>query len=93
MQFDGSHHDWLEGRSKKRYLMKIVDKAAETTYSQLLEQETTEIAMRPLCNWIECYGIPQAVDCDCKNAFVVNREPTIEEQLAGKKPLSPFDPG
>jgi hypothetical protein len=37
------------------------------------------------------YGIPQAVYCDRKNAFVSNREPTVEERLAGVDPKSHFE--
>jgi len=91
LQFDGSHHDWFEGRASKCCLMNMVDDATGTTYSQLFEQETTEAALRLLWAWIERYGIPQAVYCDRKNAFVLNREATIEEQLQGVKPLSPFE--
>jgi hypothetical protein len=71
--------------------MNMVDDATGTTLSYLCEQETTEAAMRLLWMWIERYGIPQAVYCDRKNAFVLNREPTIEEQLAGILPRSPFE--
>jgi hypothetical protein len=41
--------------------------------------------------WIERYGILKAVYCDRKNAFVLNREPTIEEQLAGIVPRIPLN--
>jgi len=91
VQFDGSHHAWFEGRGPKSCLMNMVDDATGTTLSYLCEQETTEAAMRLLWMWIERYGIPQAVYCDRKNAFVLNREPTIEEQLAGIVPRSPFE--
>jgi hypothetical protein len=33
----------------------------------------------------------QAVYRDRKNAFVINREPTIEEQFKGIEPCSPFE--
>ncbi|MCK4516004.1 MAG: transposase, partial [Spirochaetaceae bacterium] len=83
VQFDGSHHDWFEGRAEKCCLMNMVDDATGTTLSFLDEQETTVGAMRLLWAWIERYGIPHAVYCDRKNAFVLDREPTIEEQLRG----------
>lgn len=47
--------------------------------------------MRLLWYWIDCYGIPQALYCDKKNTFVLTREPTIEEQLAGIEPKSLFE--
>lgn len=91
VQFDGSHHDWFEGRGSKCCLMNMVDDATGITESFLIEEETTEAAMNLLWYWILRYGIPQAVYCDRKNAFVLNREPTISEQLAGIEPKSPFE--
>jgi len=91
VQFDGSHHDWFEGRGPRCCLMNMVDDATGTTLSILRDQETTDAAMELLWAWIEYYGIPQAVYCDRKNAFVIDREPTIEEQLRGEVPHSPFE--
>lgn len=91
VQFDGSHHDWFEGRGPRCCLMNMVDDATGTTLSFLNPQETTEAAMMLLWEWIKRYGIPQAVYCDRKNAFVIDREPTIEEQLRGVEPKSHFE--
>jgi hypothetical protein len=70
--------------------MKMVDDATGTTLAIMGEQETTEAAMRLLWAWIELYGIPQSLYCDRKNAFVLDRDPTIKEQLSGVLPVSPF---
>ncbi len=91
VQFDGSHHDWFEGRGPRCCLMNMVDDATGTTLSFLRPQETTEAAMELLWAWIRRYGIPQAVYCDRKNAFVIDREPTIDEQLKGITPKSHFE--
>jgi transposase len=91
VQFDGSHHDWFEGRRAKCCLMNMVDDATGISLSFLSEQETTVDAMTLLWRWIELYGIPQAVYCDKKNAYVLNREPSIEEQLAGIEIKSHFE--
>lgn len=91
VQFDGSHHDWFEGRRAKCCLMNMVDDATGTTLSFLDEQETTEGALRLLWAWIERYGVPVAVYCDRKNAFVLDREPTVSEQLQGITPKSTFE--
>lgn len=91
VQFDGSHHAWFEDRGPKCCLMNMVDDATGTTLSFLRPQETTDAAMELLWAWILRYGIPQAVYCDRKNAFVIDREPTIEEQLRGIEPKSPFE--
>lgn len=91
IQFDGSHHAWFEERAAGCCLMNMVDDATGTTLSFLSEQETTEAAMRLLWRWIERYGIPEAVYCDAKNSFVLDREPTIGEELAGIEPRGPFE--
>ena len=90
VQFDGSHHEWFEGRGEACCLMNMVDDATGSTLAIMGEQETTEAAMRILWAWIERYGIPQSLYCDRKNAFVLDRDPTIKEQLAGIVPVSPF---
>lgn len=90
VQFDGSDHDWFEERGPRCCLMNMVDDATGKTLSFLNPKETTEAAMRLLWAWINRYGIPQAVYCDRKNAFVIDREPTIEEQLKGIAPKSHF---
>jgi len=91
LQFDGSHHDWFEGRRGKCCLMNMVDDATGRSLSFLDEQETTEGALRLLWAWIERYGVPVAVYCDRKNAFVLDRKPTIDEQLHGITPKSTFE--
>ena len=91
VQFDGSHHQWFEDRADACCLMNMVDDATGTTLAFLDEKETTVGAFRLLWAWIERYGIPQAVYCDRKNAYVLDREPTIGEQLAGITPRSPFE--
>jgi transposase len=91
VQFDGSHHDWFEGRGPRCCLMNMVDDATGMTMSFLRDQETTVAAMELLWAWIARNGIPQAVYCDRKNAFVLDREPTNDEQLRGITPRSPFE--
>lgn len=91
VQFDGSAHEWLEDRGPAFCLMNMVDDARGITMAFFCQQETTEAAMRLLWGWIERYGIPQALYCDRKNAFVLDRQPSIEEQLAGTMPMSPFE--
>jgi hypothetical protein len=43
-----------------------------------------------LWQWVERYGIPLALYTDRKNVFVTDREPTLEEQLAGEEPKTAF---
>jgi len=90
VQMDGSHHDWLGPDHGKSCLMNMVDDATGTTMSLLAPQETTEAAMTLLRLWIERYGVPVALYTDRKNVYITEREPTMEEQLAGEKPLTAF---
>ena len=91
IQFDGSHHHWFEGRGLKCCLITLIDDATNTRLSQFFDEETTAGAMTVLTLWIKKYGIPQALYCDKKNAFVLTREPTDAELLKGiTKPLSHF---
>jgi hypothetical protein len=53
-------------------------------------QETTNAAMNLLRRWIEKYGIPMALYTDKKNVYITGREPTLEEELAGQKPMTAF---
>jgi transposase len=91
VQFDGSHHDWFEGRGSKCCLMNMVDDATGITFSFMSEQETSEAAMRLLWEWLKKYGIPQGLYCDRKNAFVIDREATIEEQILNIQPKTDFE--
>jgi hypothetical protein len=69
----------------------MIDDATNTRYSRFSEEETTAGAMTVLSCWIKTDGIPQALYCDRKNAFVLTREPTDAELLKGiTKPKSHF---
>jgi transposase len=89
VQMDGSPHDWLE-RGDKPCLIDLVDDATARMDGRLFEQETTEGAMKVLWRWIVLYGIPRALYTDHKNVYVTRREPTVDEQLAGRPALTAF---
>ena len=91
VQFDGSHHDWFEGRGPPCCLITMIDDATNTRLSQFFEEETMFGTMIVLKMWIKRYGIPESLYCDKKNAFVLTREPTDAELLIGiLKPKSHF---
>jgi transposase-like protein len=90
VQMDGSPHAWFGPRRPHACLMNMVDDATNIGAVLIDEEETTEAAMRLLWKWIEAYGIPMALYTDRKNVFVTDREPTMEEQLAGEEPRTAF---
>jgi transposase len=91
VQFDGSHHKWFEDRGSSCCLITMIDDSRKIRLSQFFEEETMFGAMIVLGMWIKLYGIPKSMYCDKKNAFVLTREPTDAEILAGiLKPKSHF---
>jgi len=90
VQMDGSHHAWFGPGRPRACPPQRVDDAQGTTMALMADEESTELAMRLLRSWIERYGIPKALYTDKKNVFVTEREPTIEEQLAGEEPMTAF---
>jgi len=91
VQFDGSHHKWFEGRRPACCLMTMIDDARNIRISRFFEQETIEAIMTVFSLWIKSYGIPEALYCDKKNAFVLTREATDDELIKGiTEPKSHF---
>jgi transposase len=88
IQMDGSFHNWFG--EEKDCLMVMVDDATGKTMSFMSEEETTEAAMRLLWSWIERHGVPVALYTDRRNVYITEREPTLEEELSGKAPLTAF---
>ena len=90
IQMDGSIHDWFEGRGESAVLINMVDDATGTTFARFHRGETTYAAMKTLWDYIELYGIPRSLYVDRDAVFITDREPTIQEELLGEKPLTQF---
>jgi transposase len=90
VQMDGSPHDWFEGRGEEAVLMDMVDDATGNTVAQFHEEETTRAAMLTFWGYVDRYGIPLSVYVDKDTIYVINRDPTVHEQLTGEKPLTQF---
>ncbi|MDR1099341.1 MAG: helix-turn-helix domain-containing protein [Treponema sp.] len=67
VQFDGSHHDWFEGRGPRCCLMTMIDDATKIRLSLFFDEETMFGAMTLLKRWIERHGIPESLYGDRKN--------------------------
>ncbi|MDR2490233.1 MAG: hypothetical protein LBD20_02395 [Spirochaetaceae bacterium] len=48
IQFDGSPHDWFEGRHPRCCLITLIDDATKTRLSQFFKEETTAGAFTAL---------------------------------------------
>ena len=91
LQTDGSPHDWLEGRGPELCLIGAIDDATnEVTYAYFQEHEDTKGYMLMLKHITLKRGIPLALYHDRHSIFEVNpdKEASLEEQLAGSKPLT-----
>jgi len=88
VQLDGSFHAWFEGRGAPSCLLTLVDDATGQSGGRFSAQETIWAAVAVLRDWIETYGIPQALYTDWKNVYV--RPPTEEERLTQTEPLTQF---
>ena len=90
VQMDGSHHQWFGPDHPRSCLINMIDDATGRKKSLMAEEETTEACMRALWAWITQDGIPKALYTDKKNVFITEREPTLDEQLAGEEPKTAF---
>lgn len=90
VQMDGSTHEWIEARGRRDCLMVMCDDARSVRLAFIDEEETSALAMRTVWEWIKKYGVPQSLYTDRKNVYITDREPTLEEQLAGVEPLTAF---
>jgi len=90
LQMDGSPHAWFEDRGSPCVLMTAIDDATGRRRGCFCPAETTESAMACFGRWCNEFGVPQGVYVDRHSIYRSDREPTSEELLAGKEPLTQF---
>lgn len=91
VQFDGSHHDWLEGRGPQLVLMSYIDDATGRVFGRFYDYEGTKPAMESFRRYVRRYGLPVSLYLDKHTTYRSPSEPTIEQRLRGEKPLSQFE--
>jgi len=91
IQMDGSHHAWLEDRGPECVLMAYIDDASNRVYARFYAYEGTLPAMDSFKRYIRRDGIPMSVYLDKHSTYKAWAEPTLAEQLAGRKPKSQFE--
>jgi transposase len=64
VQFDGSHHDWFEGRGAPCCLFVFIDDASSRSLFYFAETEDEHAALTVLLLYILRYGIPRALYLD-----------------------------
>jgi len=93
LQGDGSHHKWFEGRGPECVLMGFIDDATGEVFARFYEYEGTIPVMDLMKKYIHKYGIPASIYMDNHSTYKAQAKPTIEDELAGRKPLSQFERG
>ncbi len=86
--WDGSHHDWLEGRGPKMSLMGAVDDATGELMpgAHFVPQESAAGYLRVLHDTVKEYGIPGAIYMDRHGSLKRNDGFwTLEEELKGEQ--------
>jgi len=91
IQMDGSHHKWFEARGPKCVLMAYIDDATGRVFARFDAYEGTIPAMDSFKRYVKRNGLPLAVYADKHTTYKSPDEPTIEEQLEGKEPMSQFE--
>lgn len=90
LQLDGSHHNWFEDRGGKSVLMAYIDDATNEVYGRFYTYEGMEPAMDSFRRYIENNGIPISVYTDRHTTYKSPAQPSIEEEIDGRVPLSEF---
>lgn len=91
LQADGSDHAWLEDRGPRLTLIAYIDDATNKVVGATFREEEDAagymLALRGIC---QTYGLPLAVYADRHTIFQSPTKATIEQTLAGRKPMSQF---
>lgn len=69
VQFDGSHHDWFEGRAPECCLLHAIDDASGRVFLRFVPSENAADVLRTLRLYVERYGIPRAIYTDYGSVF------------------------
>jgi transposase len=64
LQFDGSHHDWFEGRGAECCLINCVDDSTGKVYLKFALSENTQDVLLTLWEYVNKYGIPRSIYTD-----------------------------
>ena len=89
LQVDGSPHDWLEGRGPRLCLIAAIDDATGKVLGAFFAQaESSWGYLRLFSEIFQRHGLPQSIYSDRHSVFCTDREPTLDEQLVNKRPLT-----
>jgi len=91
IQWDGSHHAWLEDRGPWCVLISQIDDATNKKFGQFYPYEGTLPAFSSLKKYINKHGIPHSIYLDRHTTYKSNKKLTIEDELNNQEFLSQFE--
>lgn len=74
IQFDGSDHDWFEGRHPSCTLLVAIDDASNKVFARMASSENSEDVMRTWKSYCERFGIPQSTYTDRHKVYKAEKE-------------------
>jgi hypothetical protein len=80
VQWDTSEHDWLEGRGRVRYLVRMIDDATSWSWGRFVERDATPHNMGVLWEYLEKNGRMVDVYTDRDSMFSVTPRSGESEQ-------------
>jgi len=69
LQFDGSHHDWFEGRGAECCLINCVDDSTGKVYLRFAVSENTQDVLLTLWEYVNKHGIPRSIYTDKHSVY------------------------
>jgi len=84
-QMDGSDHAWFEDRAGKCILLASIDDASNRIFLRFTEHEDTRNLMQFSRTYLKRFGKPLSFYVDKDSIYVTNRQPSLEEELQGRK--------
>jgi hypothetical protein len=76
IQFDGSDHDWFEGRGAKCSLLHAIDDASNRIFLRFAFSENTHDVLAALKDYCRRYGIPHALYTDHGSVYYAEQKLT-----------------
>jgi transposase len=90
VQMDGSWHDWFEGRRAWCCLMVMIDDATGEVTARFYERETLAAVFDFFGRYASAKGLPGSLYVDRAGIYRSDKEPTLQQELAGERPVTQF---
>lgn len=91
LQLDATPFDWLEGRAPRMALSAAIDDAtSQVVYASFRPTEDQAGYLLLLRSVALSYGLPRLLYHDRHTILRSPKEPTLEDELAGRRPASQF---